>query len=119
MVLHHPRCCLLDRRLDLAVAGTGSLGFSAITQISIGEIWAMSFGRSSFDLFGVFFERKITVFLFDYPVGGEQLYWWWLRPGFEQPPVTWLALGVAWLAAFFAVGYVLNLAKRALDDSEE
>lgn len=80
----------------LGFAGLLSTGWRGASEIPSGAIWASTFGRNSFDLFAVFFERKLTLVIADYPVGGDQLWWGWLRPAFEQPPSAWLGYGALW-----------------------
>lgn len=88
--------------------GLVSQGLTGLTAVPAGALWASSFGRNSFDLFAVFFERKITFGIAGYPVGGDQLWWWWLRPAFEQAPIMWLGLAITWGAAWVLLGYVLK-----------
>ena len=88
--------------------GLVSQGGAGLTNAPAGALWASSFGRNSFDLFAVFFERKLTFGFAGYPVGGDQLWWWWLRPAFEQAPIMWLGLAVIWGAVWILLGYILK-----------
>ena len=93
--------------------GLVSQGLAGLFNIPAGALWASSFGRHSFDLFAVFFERKLTLGIAGYPVGGDQLWWWWLRPAFEQAPIFWLGFAVIWAAAWVLMGYILRLLRPA------
>ena len=93
--------------------GLVSQGLAGLFNIPAGALWASSFGRNSFDLFAVFFERKLTLGIAGYPVGGDQLWWWWLRPAFEQAPIFWLGFAVIWAAAWVLMGYILRLLRPA------
>ena len=93
--------------------GLVSQGLAGLFNTPAGALWASSFGRNSFDLFAVFFERKLTLGIAGYPVGGDQLWWWWLRPAFEQAPIFWLGFAVIWAAAWVLMGYILRLLRPA------
>ena len=93
--------------------GLVSQGLAGVFNTPAGALWASSFGRNSFDLFAVFFERKLTLGIAGYPVGGDQLWWWWLRPAFEQAPIFWLGFAVIWAAAWVLMGYILRLLRPA------
>lgn len=93
--------------------GLVSQGLAGLFNTPAGALWASSFGRNSFDLFAVFFERKLTVGIAGYPVGGDQLWWWWLRPAFEQAPIFWLGFAVIWAAAWVLMGYILRVLRPA------
>ena len=93
--------------------GLVSQGLAGLFNIPAGALWASSFGRNSFDLFAVFFERKLTLGIAGYPVGGDQLWWWWLRPAFEQAPIFWLGFAVIWAAAWVLMGNILRLLRPA------
>ena len=59
-----------------------------------------------FDLFAVFFERKLTL-----GIGvsvGDQL-WWCGCLSFEQAPIFWLGFAVIWATAWVLMGYILRL----------
>lgn len=88
--------------------GLVTQGLAGLFNTPAGALWASTFGRNSFDLFAVFFERKLTFGIAGYPVGGDQLWWWWLRPAFEQAPIFWLGFAVIWAAAWVLIGYILR-----------
>ena len=88
--------------------GLVSQGLTGLFNTPAGALWASTFGRNSFDLFAVFFERKLTLGIAGYPVGGDQLWWWWLRPAFEQAPIFWLGFAVIWAAVWVLMGYILQ-----------
>ena len=93
--------------------GLVSQGLTGLFNTPAGTLWASTFGRNSFDLFAVFFERKLTLGIAGYPVGGDQLWWWWLRPAFEQAPIFWLGFAVIWAAAWVLMGYILQSIRPA------
>ena len=88
--------------------GLVTQGLAGLFNTPAGALWASTFGRNSFDLFAVFFERKLTLGIAGYPVGGDQLWWWWLRPAFEQAPIFWLGFAVIWAAVWVLMGYILQ-----------
>ena len=88
-------------------------GLTGLFNTPAGALWASTFGRNSFDLFAVFFERKLTLGIAGYPVGGDQLWWWWLRPAFEQAPIFWLGFAVIWAAVWVLIGYILRSLRAA------
>ena len=93
--------------------GLISQGLTGLFNTPAGALWASTFGRNSFDLFAVFFERKLTLGIAGYPVGGDQLWWWWLRPAFEQAPIFWLGFAVIWAAFWVLIGYILRSLRAA------
>lgn len=93
--------------------GLVSQGLTGLFNTPAGALWASTFGRNSFDLFAVFFERKLTLGIAGYPVGGDQLWWWWLRPAFEQAPIFWLGFAVVWAAVWVLMGYMLQSMRPA------
>ena len=93
--------------------GLLSQGLTGVFNTPAGALWASTFGRNSFDLFAVFFERKLTLGVAGYPVGGDQLWWWWLRPAFEQAPILWLGFAVIWSAIWVLIGYILRSLRSA------
>ena len=93
--------------------GLVSQGVTGLFNTPAGALWASTFGRNSFDLFAVFFERKLTLGIAGYPVGGDQLWWWWLRPAFEQTPIFWLGFAVIWTAVWVLIGYILQSIRPA------
>ena len=92
----------------LGSIGLVTQGLAGLFNTPAGALWASTFGRNSFDLFAVFFERKLTLGIAGYPVGGDQLWWWWLRPAFEQAPIFWLGFAVIWAAVWVLMGYILQ-----------
>ena len=93
--------------------GLVSQGLTGLFNTPAGALWASTFGRNSFDLFAVFSERKLTLGIAGHPVGGDQLWWWWLRPAFEQAPIFWLGFAVIWAAVWVLMGYILQSIRPA------
>ena len=93
--------------------GLVTKGLAGLFNTPAGALWASTFGRNSFDLVAVFFERKLTLGIAGYPVGGDQLWWWWLRPAFEQAPIFWLGFAVIWAAVWVLMGYILQSMRPA------
>ena len=93
--------------------GLVTQGLAGLFNTPAGALWASTFGRNSFDLFAVFFERKLTLGIAGYPVGGDQLWWWRLRPAFEQAPIFGFGFAVIWAAAWVLMGYILRLLRPA------